>query len=617
MKKIAIMMALLLGVGTLFGCNQSKEPEEPVVDNGTVGGEPTAFADTDTYLVNNGQSNYKVVIPESATITEKYAAEELVYFLEQSTACKLPIITDKNLTASESDCYLSVGETVLYEAQPDLAVSYEELGERGVSVHTKGNTAIMVGATDNGTLFSVYRFLYYQIGYTAYGVDCIDYEQYSKLKLKAFDYKYVPGIEITTGSDMEIAGEANTKNAMRMYLSTRYDLTGDLYNGLWCHTNAWVVPIEQYPDLWNNAQLCYTNPKTVEVVTQNIIDKYLMGAGPYIMLGGNDDTGSCGCANCLVENEKYGGAAGAYVKFMNAVAENIETYMQENGMTARKIIVGLNYYAYIAPPVVEQNGQYVPIDESVVPRNGQVSVGIMFTPINYCCNHSLGDENCESNAQYAEYLKGWDAITDYLMAYVYETNFGALRFHFNNWMHMGDTYRLLSEADVKYLSPEANHFNGISPMSTMRIYLRSALSWNPYYDTEDLIKKFMVNYYGMAADSVEEYFYTVMEYFERIYTMSGTECQGCFYHVSKKEYWTRDVLLNLESILEKGMYDAERSNSVNKDIYRERVYKEYFLLKDIENEYYSAYLDAEQQAALKKLVEEGRAKYGVIQSSGG
>ena len=73
----------------------------------TVGGEAVAFPDTDITLIKGKKSAYKVIIGKNATRTEKYAAEELVYFLYQSTGCELPVITDEEI--EEGGRYISVG----------------------------------------------------------------------------------------------------------------------------------------------------------------------------------------------------------------------------------------------------------------------------------------------------------------------------------------------------------------------------------------------------------------------------------------------------------------------------------------------------------------------------
>lgn len=791
MKIIKKTIVFILCFVTVFGAFVACGNETDNASNGKngivneLGGEKIAFDDTDAYLVRGGASDYKIVIGADATKTEKYAAEELQYFIEKSTAVTLGIITDEEVATGAK--FISVGATSQLAARTDVSVAYSELGENGVAVYTKNNNVYVSGATENGTLFAVYRFLHFQVGYAAYAYDCVEVDYYSELKLKNFDYKYVPSLGLTTAEDAELSGESKVKEASRMYVYASknggYDLNGNLFNGLWCHTIRDIVgerecndaynvkaaqkaertaklsdeavsleyntnadfrkgfekglstlfssakgtkdeidknvAIKEYgyvtdkkkqvlpnykkvmetkPDpkdptktieepkiekgnyvyvtgedgnpvletgedgnpltniagyenyvkgwdeayekgnfhvgaewqkkvksvrIWNNDQACYTKERTLEIAYDTIVNKYLGSAtGPYIMVGITDGKGSCDCEDCIAEERKYeqGGAAAVQMHFMNALANKLEKYMSEKqGMENKQItLVAFAYYAYREPPVKLVNGEYVAIDETVKPKSaGNVRVGVMFTPIEACYTHPITDdgETCEKNAAIAEEMKGWAAITDYLMMYSYGTNFMAYKYHFNNWSHIGDSIRFYEKVGLKYYFEQACAQNGISPMSSMRAYVRSRLAWNSAYNTQDLIDEFIEHYYGDGADGVKQYFAAVMENFERVYTLAETEEEGIYYNdISSASNWTRPLLLQLQSYLEKADYDVDLGSSAEKDVYKERIFREYFLLKDNEFTMYSAYLNSDELAALEGLVMYGREKYNAYKS---
>lgn len=583
----------------------------------TVGGEAVAFPDTDITLIKDKKSAYKVIIGKNATRTEKYAAEELVYFLNESTGCELPVITDEEI--EEGRRYISVGNTSLL-GSAGLEPDYAELGDNGVSVYTRNGNVYIAGVAEYGTLFSVYRFLYYQIGYRAYAYDDIDYDYYNELKLKNFDYKYRPALGTVTAEDGEMSGKEKTKEALRMYIYASknggYNLDGNLYNGLWCHTTGHLASQSLYKDLWKNGQLCYSNPKSAEVVAESLISKYVDNAvGQYLMVGGEDSTGSCDCDDCKKNEEIYGGAAGVYSRFLNIVAEKIEDHLKSKGITKKLTIVGLFYYAYTKPPVKLENGKYVPVNQESVPRSAQVSVGVMYTPIGACYTHPFGDNACETNKPYTEYLEGWAAITDHLMMYAYGTNFQSFKLHFNNWSHEGDSFRFYSKLGMTYYFEQACCQNGISPMSSMRVYVRSRLAWNPYYDTQDLIDEFIEHYYGAGAEGVSEYFSTVMENYERLYIVENNECLGIYYTLSRTNLWTRPMLKNYQSYLEKATYAIEMAGGNKMNAYAERVFREYYLLKDNELRFYQSYLSGDELEETKALVGYGRQKYNVTRES--
>ena len=743
-RTLAILLCLVTAFGAFSACAKKPDNEENKGAN-LIGNEPITVDDTDVYLVNGGKSDYKIVVSADATRIEKHAAEELKSFIEKSTAVKLPITDDKEVSHDNNAHYISVGSTKLLAAETDIKVDYEELGENGVIVKTQGNCVYVTGATENGTLFAVYRFLHYQVGYEAYAYDCVEVDYFKSLKLKNFDYKHVPSLGLTTAEDGELSGEGKVKEASRMliYASENggYDMNGNLYNGLWCHTtnflitadydkprvteaqdaeyvaklapyidmlisdygyvreNDKVVPqyvkktengepvldengkfvyetdgsgnyilatdesgkplsnvyfmkgfdrgtatlftsskgskdkvdiksdTEGYDDyvkgwnaayesgnyhvgsewqkkvksirLWNNGQACYTKPETLELAAQTLENKYINTAtGPYLMVGITDGKGSCDCEDCKAATNTYGNAAGVQMVFMNKLANKLEEYMKANGIEKQITLVAFAYYAFREPPVKLANGEYTPVHPDVVPKNdGQVRIGIMYTPIEACYTHPITDETetCEKNATIAAEMKAWASLTTNLMMYSYGTNFQAYKYHFNNWSHIGDSIRFYEKLGLKYYFEQACAQNGISLMSSMRAYVRSKLAWNSAYDTQDLIDEFIEHYYGDGAEGVKQYFDAVMENFERIYTLAETEDQDIYYsRIMSADYWTRPLLLQLESYLEKADYAVDLGSSGDKDVYKERIFREYFLLKDNEYTMYSAYLGSDE-----------------------
>ena len=845
MKKVIAVLLCAVTVFASAGCKRDGGATKQ--ERTEIGGEPLAFDDTNEYLVKNGKSDYKIAVSSEASKTEKYAAEELQYFIEKSTAVKLPIVNDDSLTHDNLAKYLSVGENKLLAAQTDVTIDYNELGENGVTVNTKGNCVYMAGATETGTLFSVYRFLHYQVGYNAYAYDCVEVDYRQSCKLKDFTYKYVPSLGLLTAEDAELSGETKVKEAFRMYAYASknggYDMNGNLFNGLWCHTMNYIVTqtldqprvevaekaekqakfneikeellksyglkineayndeaeendfdayagfykmlnpdakaedkdsyknyrfytqlipedslneegylgyanfvrgferacetlfssMKNYKDdipdevlnlygyildlddrivpryvkvteevkdkdgnvkkdengnvirqpklengnyvyetdeegnpvletdengkpysdvkgydnyiagrnaayekgayhaggewqknvkkirLWNNNQTCYSKQEAVDLAVETLTNKYINVAnGPYLMLGVTDGSGSCDCEDCKAAEEIYGGPAGVQTRFMNEVAKGVEAYMEKNNIKKNIVLVEFAYYTYREPPVKTENGKYVAVHKDAIPKSdGQVQVGVLYAPIEACYTHPITDdgETCDKNARIAEEMKAWASITNNLMMYSYGTNFQAYKYHFNNWSHIGDSIRFYEKCGLKYYFEQACTQNGVSPMSSMRAYVRSRLAWNASYDTQDLINEFIEHYYGDGAEGVKQYFSTVMEAYERIYAITETEDQTIYYTLTRSEYWTRPLLLELESCLEKADYAVDLGYSAYKDVYKERIFREYFLMKDDEYMMYSGYLNREEYDRLEELVMYGREKYNAYLSS--
>ena len=67
-------------------------------------------------MVRNGKTAYRVVIPENATSDIEYAKSELSRFFKEATGINLRFVSDKNLTHSADNRYISLGNTNLYKS---------------------------------------------------------------------------------------------------------------------------------------------------------------------------------------------------------------------------------------------------------------------------------------------------------------------------------------------------------------------------------------------------------------------------------------------------------------------------------------------------------------------
>lgn len=598
------------------GANEEQQPT-------TIGGEPLSFDETQTTLISAAKSDYKIVIPENASTIENFAAEELQTFLYESTDCKLSIISDSGLVHNNEQKYLSVGNTTLLASQTDIVIDYDVMGEAGPSIDTKGNTVYMAGASDYGTLNSVYKFLNYQIGFKAYAYDCVVYDYYETLNLLDFNYHYVPAIEWLEASDNEMIGREKAVAAARMYMYASggrggYSLTGTLFGGLWCHTIYDILPLDRYssqhPEWFQNDQICYTNEELIAEACNNMITKAVSTNDPFFMIGGADNVGSCNCESCQSAAKIYG-TSGVYMRFLNRISDAIETYFIKNDIEKDLLLVALNYYAFLKPPVKDViNGDYTILDESCIPDGeGMVQVACCYTPIDACTTHAMGDDTCKQNKEYTAYLMGWAAITDNLFIYGYGTNFQSFTTHYNTWAFMGEQYQLFEQLDVRFCFEESAG-SSISPMVSMRTFIRSQLAWNPYQSTEQLIAEFMENYYGYGGEYVAEYFDRVMEHFQYIYNVAGESCQGCFYAIARNDFWPHAKLREFASLLENAMLAIETTETLTaeqKELYQERVYKEYVLIKLNEYNKYSGYLTPDELAKVKTIVDDARSRYPI------
>ena len=617
MKRFLVIFVALILLLTAFASGCSDVPNESYVNK-----EPRSFKSTNIVLVDKETSDYKIVVPENATTMDNYAASELQYFIQESTGCLIEIINDSGLSVDNSNKYLSIGNTKMLLAQQDIVIDAKVLGDTGATVITKGNTVYMAGAGSYGTLYSVYKFLYYQIGFKAYAFDSVTFDYYNKLELLDFSYQYAPTIEYLVANDGELWGMENMENSARMfvlnYTKEPYKMfEGKMFNGYWVHTMMFILPSSEYPEYYKTAdQICFTDEGALQQFCENVYPTAAAEGVTCFNVGVNDNVECCRCEECERQYAIYGGPGGVLVRFLNRVTEYIENRFVEDGITKKLDLVTLAYYSYVEPPVVkDENGKYVAVDESVIPRQGQVSLGIEYTPIGACFHHSFEDKDCIRNATCKEQFEGWNAITDNVWLYTYGTYFGAFKTFYNNFSYFSEQYKYYDKFNVKFLFDESCR-NDFSPLSSLRVFLRSSFAWNANQDLEVLIDDFFANYYGAASDALRDYYDALIENYNSIYYKRGNDCAMCFStEIGGKDNWSRNTLATLRAHLEKALYDIEKAPYSEKDkqAYKERIHRELFFVRYNEYQFYSSYMADDELLTLKQYVEDGLNKYNFPQ----
>lgn len=634
-KTIHLLISLILIVSVLLsGCvsSSSKTYEYELINK-----ENTSFKTTDTILAQNGKTDYKIVVPDKITNLVNVSAQELQLFFEKSTGAKLSIVSDKKLTYNNSEKYISIGRTTLLESQTDIDIKYEELGEAGACIVTKQNTVYICGASDHGTLNSTYKFMEMQFGFKAYANDEIHLDYYDKLQLLDFNYKYDPVIDWNYGYSQDGAlpeyygydPELMLENA-RMFGYVGRDggrgLDGNLFS-TWCHVIPSILPPALYPQYYNNGQLCYTNEEALNIFCERLMESYGRRSEPWIHMGGADNVGACQCDNCAAANAKYT-RSGVYIRFLNSVADYVEKYYEEKGIDRTLKIYSLSYYMTEIPPVLTDNegnfitgadGKCIPTDPSVLPDDeGKVTVGIMFAPIRACWTHALGDETCEMNKETTKNLKGWTDLTSDILVYNYGDHWLMPAGFHDTWSYYVGSYAFYEEVGgIVYVVDTAADLE-IDPLSNFRTFFRNQFAWNPNRDFRSLLTEFCENYYGPAAGMIEEYFYDYMEQHNSIYTQQNAPCRVFSIDFTGSKYWPRAFWLGMENTLKNGMYLIEQSkySEEQKEIYRERVFREYFLTVYHEYKYYSGSLTANEKSEKIAVLRQGFDMYNLTNDVG-
>lgn len=333
-KAISLVLTLVLLLAVFVGCN--KTPDNPDNPN------KPQINKTDIKIVDNGATDYKIVVPSGASNFVNTAASELVNFVKEATGATLPVTTDGE-EFSTLEKVISLGKTTVFDGSGVKLT--EKLRETGYVMKRKGNTLIINAKDDNGIVSAVYDMLRYMLGLEFYSYDEYTLDKTDTFYMLDFDLEFVPSIDMR--DIMMRSLNTNYRQRMRLYagkglgqwITFAHTTTGasNLKNGgdeLYGFLPFSVYGEAQGHKDWYDAthtQLCYSNAEMraefVEQVKQRIVKN---PDGKYLMIGHEDNFEMCLCDDCKAERELYGGYGGQELHFTNLVAEAVDAWLADN-----------------------------------------------------------------------------------------------------------------------------------------------------------------------------------------------------------------------------------------------------------------------------------------------
>lgn len=626
MKKknlIGLLLAIIMACVSLAGCGGKTEP-----DNATKSGD---------YLVRNFKSDYSILIPTNASGVLRIAADELKNFIYDASGCELKIVTDGEKTDGK---VISLGKTSVSDGI-GLDAPFAEYGDSGYKIQTSDEGISILGGSDTATLYGVYKFLGYHIGFKAYSTDHVTYKKATTVPLWNFnDFSFKPDMPVINVAGKETDDVTKIVNCARMGQISGYWM-GYTFDGMFfggglnCHSAFKLIPPSQYYDEhpeWFNANaegerkkenLCLTNEAMRAEYVANLKKIIESNTGSqYFMLGNEDNRTVCKCGVCTEAGSNYGGASGVYARFLNAVSDDIDAWIAENypERVGRVFLCGLGYFGYVEPPVKEVNGEYVPAHESVQLKP---NVFIEYCTHDGCQRHAIDDPACETNKTIRKQLEGWSAVCDNLMIYTYNHNYRDYYLYFNNWSSMQSNMKFFKKIGVKYFYVQSSASSGkpADPLMELKQYLYVELAKDVNADFDTLVDDFITNYYGAAADSVKKFYTDLRANFSVMETIAGKSCVGIYPYMfndwREKKYWDYNWLANEIAVLKDGIIKAEAAGYSSADEKRitNALIEMLVPLQYRTIQHYSAYFSTEGLAAAKKEYLDNCARAGITSKS--
>jgi hypothetical protein len=447
-------------------------------------------------LVQDGRTNYCVIVAKDASPSEHWAAGELKRFVQEMSGATIPYAEDgttvpKNaILLGDSEALRSVG----------VKIDFKDLGDEGYTIKTVGDRIIIAGGKLRGTMYGVHafletlgcRFLSDTVNKVPKKSD-ITFAPIDITEKPAFEYRDV-FIREAMKPDYAARNRGNSANAnlddKRGGCIAYYPFVHS-FNALVPADKYWATHPEYYSMIdgkrtKDNSQLCMTNPEVLKVAVQTVLGwMHDHPEAKICSVSQNDCYNNCQCPNCKAIDEAEGSPSGLMLRFVNAIAAETEKVYPD------KLVDTLAYQWTEKPPKITK------------PR---ANVRVRLCPISCCEAHPYETCDAPENKAFMENLANWTKITDQLYIWHYNTSFAHYLNPFPDFRQLMDTAKLYKRSGVKGIFWEGSYpTGGGGELGYLRSYLLSKITWNPDIDGNAVMKQFCDDYYGKGGRYIWQY----------------------------------------------------------------------------------------------------------------
>lgn len=456
----------------------------------TVGYVQAATSYTVT-IAQNGEAKAVIVLAVDAAEPERHAANELAGFLRQITGAKFEI----QAPPATGQSRLLVGPKAAKLAVADF--STDGLGAEGIVIRTVGDDLILAGGRPRGTLYAVYTFLEEHVGCRWWSSQVSTIPIKPTLRIDRLNVRYVPPLEYRESfwfdafdGDWAVRNKSNG-NSERLDAKRGGKHT---YQGF-VHTFFPLIPPKKYfeghPEWFSEikgkrsherTQLCLTNEEMRKELIKNLRERLRNNpAATIASVSQNDWHGNCQCSKCASIEKEEGSPAGLMLRFVNAVAEDIEEDFPNVAIST------LAYQYTRKPPKITK------------PRPNVI---VRLCSIECSFSTPLADER---NKKFRDDIVGWSKICNRLYIWDYTTNFRHYIMPHPNLRVLGPNVKFFVDHSVKGIFEQGAYTSNGAEMAELRAWVLAKLLWDPTLDGQTVIGEFIEGYYGPASIHIKNY----------------------------------------------------------------------------------------------------------------
>lgn len=308
-------------------------------------------------LAENGSTDYSIVLAPDASPTDRFAAEELKTFLEQSTTARFPI-ANSPVAGKTIELGTAVARSIIGEASVNL------LEDEECIYKIEGDAVAICGGGRVGLCYGVYSFLECELGcrwFTTMGENLVPH--YEILSVRDGSHSEKPRLAYRMLLTFGNADDRDSNDHLFLFRNRinqvpanyenvlRADLKGRLpvrmrQNNPSCHSFFRYVPpngkhgyFKNHPEYFSLSrsgvreprQLCLSNPELRRTLTENFLAhaKKVGGRG-FLDLSQEDAGGEmCMCADCRVLARKYKSTGGPLFDYLVELAPKVKDAFPE------------------------------------------------------------------------------------------------------------------------------------------------------------------------------------------------------------------------------------------------------------------------------------------------
>ena len=488
---ILIVVVCLLAVALPALCDSSivGHPEgwvNALKPKGTPGPELT--------LASKGKAKYDILLSAKPTTKEKKAAEDLALWLGKMTDAKFRVIREPE-KCEPGRKVISIGKTALLE-DADLWQAKTDLKNEGYAIAVDSGNLFLLGGKTRGIINTVYALLEEDLGCRWYDWRNATIPRIRRLTFRPTPRKFVPLLEIRDIFHLQAFDrDWSLRNRMNSNETRIPEEWGGQFNSaLFVHTYNQLMPpnefFKDHPEYYSELngkrqpqQLCLSNPDVLKIMTQRVLE--MLRKNPNceeISVSPNDWMDYCDCKNCDVIVNAEGSNSGPLIKFVNAVAEQVEKEFPEVKIST------LAYLGTFKPP------------KTIKPRH---NVAIQLCTDSHSWQLLLLRLTDTNNFQQA--MKDWDKQGANIHIWDYVVNFSH---HINptpNIEVVNYAIKWYARHGAGGVMLQGNMTSYGSDNVSLKTWVWSKLLWDYTLDSRELMRDFVYGYYGEAAEPMWEY----------------------------------------------------------------------------------------------------------------